>query len=216
MEYQAAMGSDRVSESTLGDVTNLRADVRVAVDAVRREQLAEARHYGQRWFPEGSREDAASFVRGLLRSARRRVIIADPYLGALQLGQFLYALHGSELNVSLLTTKLAFNPKPDEAKRSLLEAFKLSLSDLSKHQQFVPKVSIISSSRLHDRFLVVDDNVWFVGNSLNSLGEKASMIVRLPNPNEVIDRLQDLAAHAQSLDAYIGQLPKAGEGKPKE
>lgn len=216
MEYDVAGGSVLESKSILGEVTNASAGVRVAAETRRRERLANAKYYGQSWFPENSRTEAAHFVRELLRAARSRVIIADPYLGALQLGQFLYVLHGSEVNVTLLTTKLAFKPTQPETKRGLLEAFKHSLNDLNKSQQLVPEVSVISSSSLHDRFLVVDDDVWFVGNSLNSLGEKASMIVRLPNPDEVIERLQVLASKGPSLDSYIGKLLKATTGRSEE
>jgi hypothetical protein len=45
---------------------------------------------------------------------------------------------------------------------------------------------------LHDRFLVVDGAVWFSGNSLNAIGQRESMIVKLPDPSPVIDRLNQL------------------------
>lgn len=212
MEYQAAMGSEVASKSVLGEVRNPGANVRVAVEARKRERKDEATHDGQRWFPEGSREEAALFIRDLLRTARSRVMIADPYLATLQLGQFLYAVHGSEVSATLLTTKLAFRPTPPQARLDLVEAFKLSLQHLSGHQQLSPKVCIIPSSSLHDRFLVVDDEVWIVGSSLNSLGEKASMVVRLPNPDEVIDQLQALIAQAPDLDTYISELSSASTG----
>jgi hypothetical protein len=211
MEYEGTMGSEVASNSILGEVKNPGAGVRVAAEARKRERLAEAKQAGQHWFAEGSRAEAAQLVRELLRAARTRVIVADPYLGALQLGQFLYAVHGSEVSVTLLTTKHAFNPRPNssDTKSSLLKAFEQSLDDLNKHQQLTPDVRVISSSSLHDRFLVVDDDVWFVGNSLNSLGAKASMIVKLPDPNEVIERLHVLTEAAPKLDAYIDKASRA-------
>lgn len=212
MEYQAAMGSELVSNSVLGEVLDHSASARVATEARKREVLSDAERYGQHWFPENSRSEAAQLIRELLRAARFRVMIADPYLGDLQLGQFLYAVHGNEVSVTLLITKLAFNPTTSQTKLELLNRFKASLATLSTYQQFVPQVKVLSSSSLHDRFLVVDNNVWFVGNSLNSLGEKASMIVRLPNPNEVIERLQTLGATARSLDDYIQKLSRGGTG----
>ena len=54
--------------------------------------------------------------------------------------------------------------------------------------------------------------MWIAGSSLNSLGEKASMVVRLPNPDEVIDRLQDLMAKAIDLEAYISELSSTSTG----
>lgn len=216
MEYQAAMGSELASKSIFGEVMNPGPSVRVAFEARKREKLADAKHFGQHWFPQGSRDEAAHFIRELLRAARSRVIIADPYLGALQLGQFLYTVHGSEVSVILMTTKLAFNSKSSETKLSLLEAFQRSLEVLNKHQQLKPEVRVIPSSNLHDRFLVVDDDVWFMGNSLNSLGEKASLIVRLPNPDEVIRQLQELSSKASTLDEYIGKLSRADTGRVEE
>ncbi len=67
MEYQAAPGSELVSTSILGEVKDPGVNVRVETEARLRERRAEAKHYGQRWFPEKSREEAAAFVRDLLR-----------------------------------------------------------------------------------------------------------------------------------------------------
>lgn len=39
---------------------------------------------------------------------------------------------------------------------------------------------------IHDRFLVIDNNVWFSGNSLNRLGERASLLIYLPEPTAVL------------------------------
>ncbi len=126
----------------------------------------------------------------------------------MQLGQFLYALHGDEVRVTLLTTKLAFTPprNSDHTRLYMLEEFKCSLEQLNKYQKLIPDVRVIAASSLHDRFLIVDDKVWVIGNSLNSLGEKASMVVRLPDPYEVIERLLELAANAPDLDKYIDNV----------
>lgn len=208
MEYQASMGSGVASKSIIGDVKNPGASVRVNEEAMKREKTVYANHYGQRWLPEGSREEAANFIQDLLRSARSKVMIADPYLSALQLGQFLYVLHGDEVELTLLTTKLAFKSNPPATKLDLLKDFKHRLGELNRHQRLVPDVRVISANSLHDRFLVVDSDVWFIGNSLNSLGEKASMIVRLPDPDQVINRLQELSSKSLTLDDYIGKVSK--------
>lgn len=206
-EYQAAPGSEVVSQTIMGKVDSSGNGYRVNKEERKREIAAAAKYYGQRWFPAGSREQALHFIRELLRAANSRVIIADPYLGALQISQFLYVIHGSEVAVTLLTTKNAFI-KDEEQNAEPLTEFTDALVDLKRYQKLIPTVGIIPVSKLHDRFLVVDDDVWFIGNSLNSLGEKASMIVCLPNPNEVIDRLQELMVEAQNLDEYIDKRAK--------
>lgn len=212
VEYEAAVGSERLAPITHGEVKAPSHNFRVNSEARKREKRADANHYGQRWFTNGSRAEASHFIRELLRDARSRVIIADPYLGHLQLDQFLYTMHGQEMDLTLLTTKLAFSPKhnSNETKLGLLEAFDSNLKNLQKNQCLVPKVKVISISTLHDRFLVVDDDVWFLGNSLNSLGEKASMIVRVPDPDEVITKLSELSKSSPDLTSYIKKVSKNG------
>lgn len=216
MEYQAAVEQEVASHSILGEVTSPGPGARVEAEAQRRERLAFAKQYGQRWFPDNSREEAAHFVRELLRAARFRVVIVDPYLGALQLGQFLYVIHGSEVNVTLLTTALAFEATGTESRKDQLQIFSKQLAHLKDIQRLEPDVRVVPSSKLHDRFMVVDNEVWFVGNSLNSLGVKASMIVRLPNPDEVIDRLKVLQLDAPSLANYIDEVDRSASGQSPE
>ena len=206
MEYQAAVEQEVASHSILGEVTSPGPGARAEAEAQRRERLAFAKQYGQRWFPNNSREEAAHFVREVLRAARFRVVIVDPYLGALQLGQFLYVIYGSEVNVTLLTTALAFEATATESRKDQLQIFSKHLADLKDMQRLEPEVRVVPASKLHDRFMVVDNEVWFVGNSLNSLGVKASMIVRLPNPDEVIDRLESLRIGAPTLADYIDEV----------
>ncbi|WZB72107.1 VPA1262 family N-terminal domain-containing protein [Achromobacter xylosoxidans] len=199
-----------------GEVTSPDPGARVAAEARKRERIALAKQYGQRWFRDNSREEAADFVRGLLRAARFRVVLVDPYLGALQLGQFLYVIYGSEVNVTLLTTALAFEATATASRKSQLQDFSKHLANLKDIQRLEPEVRVVPASKLHDRFMVVDNEVWFVGNSLNSLGVKASMIVRLPNPDEVIDRLEVLRLDAPSLANYIDEVGRSVSGQSPE
>ena len=39
----------------------------------------------------------------------------------------------------------------------------------------------------HDRFIIVDDNVWLSGNSLADIGKRASILVKLQNPKEILN-----------------------------
>ena len=63
--------------------------------------------------------------------------------------------------------------------------------------------------RLHDRFLVVDGRVWFLGISLNALGSKASMILMVPDPEPVLDRLRERITKAAPFDKYREERTKA-------
>jgi len=210
MEYQAAQRSQLASHSLIGDEPRIpNVNARIAIAVSRREKLANAKQYGQRWFPDGSREEAMRFIQGELKQAKSKVMIADPYLAGLQLGQFLYAVNPETTSVTLLTSGLAFKSKEQEP--SKIDNFSQKLAQLEKDIKIAAKVYVLQSSILHDRFLLIDDSVWFLGNSLNTLGDKASLIVKLPNPDEVIGQLEGMLKQATSFEDYKKRQAKGQE-----
>ena len=68
-----------------------------------------------------------------------------------------------------------------------------------------PKICVLpgKSSRVHDRFLVIDGEVWLSGNSLSTLGQRAGMIVKLPDPDPVIRRLEAFWQDAKVLSEWL-------------
>jgi hypothetical protein len=214
MEYMASSRSHLPTTSVVGDESSTpNVNARVGIAASQREKYASGKQYGQRWFANSSRIEAMRFVQGEIAKARTRVMVADPYLAGLQLGQFLYAVNGDAVKVVLLTSCLAFKSK--ESETPLWEDFKCRLDQLAKDVKVTAEVRVLAASDLHDRFLVIDDTVWFLGNSLNALGDKASMIVKLPNPDEVIDQLETMLEHAESFDRYRENQLKAIPGTTK-
>ena len=223
IEYQAAQRSSLSTQNLIGEAARIpNVSGRIATAVAHREKIASAKQYGQCWFSDGSREEALRFVQGELRRARTRVMIADPYLAGLQLGQFLYAVNPEIVSVTLLTSGLAFKTMKQIASKgdfwqcvkeklgfhsrkqgpSKMDDFNKRLAELERVAKVTAKTYVLRPSILHDRFLVIDDAVWFLGNSLNTLGDKASMIVKLPNPDEVIDQLEGILKQATPFDDY--------------
>lgn len=205
MNYTA---SSRLSpvESTIGErsiPTN--AIVRVGKASTERDKKAKAKQYGQRWFDNGSREEAMRFIQGEIGKAQSQVIVADPYLGSLQLDQFLYAVNGDIVEVVLLTSSQAFS----RPKSQSIDDFKKRLANLKKYANVSVDVHIIASTILHDRFLVIDQEAWFLGNSLNALGDKSSMIVKLPDPADVVHKLKAMLRQATSFEKFAAKQSKS-------
>lgn len=211
MEYQAARGSSPLAtQSLVGEAARVpNAAGRIAVAAAHREKIANAKRYGQRWFPDGSRKEAMDFIQDELKRAKSRVIVADPYLAGLQLVQFLYAVNPETVLVTLLTSIRAFKSKGKVLSR--IEGFSRQLAQLKKHTKVSANTYVLQSAVLHDRFLVIDGEVWFLGNSLNTLGDKASLILKLPNPDEVIGQLENMLKKAIPFDDY-----RQRHAKPQE
>ncbi len=169
--------------------------------------MAEAKHYQQYWFEPGQRAKAAKIIRNLIGKVQETLLIADPYFGALQVPQFLYAVQMSQVKITVLTSRLAFeadeesndNEQTHQAITQKLAMLDRSVTQLQELGNPNCKVMVMpgKTPKLHDRFMLIDNNVWLIGSSLNALGNRASMMMKLPNPKPVKDSLEDMLSSAK-------------------
>jgi len=189
---------------------------RVAVATNKREKESLGDQFGQRWFGSGERRDAISFIHSLIGNAKKRVLITDPYFGVLQVPQFLFSTRHSDVEIEILTSRLAFESTfSSEDKKELQKKLDLKLIEkLDKFSEHIEQIKGAGNSEvqvkvlpgkkpiLHDRFLVVDDTIWFLGNSLNTLGDRSSLIIKLPYPDEILLELEDMLSRADDFSTY--------------
>ena len=171
----------------------------------RRTRQQAARDQDQNWFDRAP-ADAAQFVRKKIGDARIRVFVVDPYFDYRGLLAFGHARRRPGVSLRILTSARglkeasAHGPNTDSGSlllRTLDETFKIPSTR--------PEIRVLSGKvpPVHDRFLVVDGNVWFSGNSFSTLGERAGMIVRLPDPEPVIARLEAFWRQAPNLPGWL-------------
>lgn len=65
------------------------------------------------------------------------------------------------------------------------------------------RVMIGGRPEVHDRFLLVDNNLWLLGSSLNEFGSRGTMIVPVIYPTFIEDRLEDNWRRAVSLKDWV-------------
>ncbi|UXJ50308.1 VPA1262 family N-terminal domain-containing protein [Pseudomonas citronellolis] len=154
-----------------------------------RQRTLAAEGLGQKWLHR-NQEEATNFVRQLIGTARRRVWIIDPYFATAELFSFAAATAYLNTEVMILTGASTALAKPDEHEndKEVGEVMLLNTSQ-SNMQHIQVRVMTGAMPTVHDRFLVIDDDVWFTGNSLNSLGERAGMMIKLPAPGPVIEKI---------------------------
>lgn len=147
----------------------------------------------QRWFGDDP-EEATNFIHGLVSKAKRRLLIVDPYAATREL--FNYALATSRLSVDItvLTSSECLKQKIDQETEigDQLEEVRQRLQD--DHPELSLEVLVMSGSRpaIHDRFVVIDDEIWMIGPSLNELGTRGGMALRVPYPEEVAKRIAEV------------------------
>jgi len=185
------------SSSVIGlegeSVTSRDPTMRFHQSSERRRRQRLSKQQELQWFD--NRETAVRFIRERIGRAQSVVFIVDPYADGKDLFDFGHFITRREIQLRLLTSRLAF--QDDETMRASLKEAILSFAERGVP---LPEVRILRGAKsppLHDRFLVIEGDVWLSGNSLNNIGERASVILKLPDPSSVLERLERLFEQAQ-------------------
>ena len=114
---------------------------------------------------EGQYYDGFVFVNSLICAAKKRVIIIDGYADSGVLDFFI---------------------KSKKGMRKVVICHKIERIDDEVLQRFIKQygeITIKEDKSYHDRFLIVDDDIYILGTSLNSLGNKTSTITKTDQYN---------------------------------
>ena len=105
-------------------------------------------------FYDGQIFDAYVFVADLIKSAKRSLVLIDNYV---------------DESVLMLLSKRSTSVTAEIRTGHLSRQLQL---DIQKHNSQYPLVNIVQIHNIHDRFLIVDDDVYHIGASLKDLGKK--------------------------------------------
>lgn len=168
-----------------------------------RKQRQEGQRFGQQWF-HGNQQEAEQFVRNLVTQARTRVIIVDPYFGVRELFNFAVATSHPQTKVCILSSAEVLKEKDPIDPN--YEVGELLLKQLQQNSQLGHlSIHVMTGHRpeIHDRFLIIDDEVWLSGNSLNEIGNRAGVIVKLPYPQPIVANIEDILNRCPYLSAWV-------------
>ncbi len=124
-------------------------------------------------FATGCVWDAWSYVSQLVRSAKQRIILIDNFV---------------DERVLLLLTKRADGVSATIHSRYIQQF----LLDLEKHNgQYEPIGFVQTPHKSHDRFLIIDDEVYLMGASIKDMGTSLCAITRLEmKPDTIMSLLR--------------------------
>ncbi|MEI6696961.1 MAG: RhuM family protein [Bacteroidota bacterium] len=125
-------------------------------------------------FYDGQIFDAWQFVSGLIKDAKQNIILIDNYIDDTVLA--LLSKRQAEVTATIYTAKV--NHQLD--------------IDLKRHNAQYPPIQIISFTKSHDRFLIIDNEVvYHIGASLKDLGKKWFAFSRIKlDAKEMIQQLE--------------------------
>lgn len=122
-------------------------------------------------FFDGQIFDAYKFASDLIKSARQSLVLIDNYV---------------DESVLLMLSKRQPRVTATIYTQRITPQFRL---DLDRHNDQYPPVDVRTCKLSHDRFLIVDDAVYYIGASLKDLGKKWFAFSKLSLPAEMITNL---------------------------
>lgn len=105
-------------------------------------------------FFDGQVFDAHTFVADLIRLAKKSIILVDNYIDDTVLTQL--SKSNKEVKIYILTKNISSQIK----------------LDVKKYSEQYSKIDLIEFTLSHDRFLIIDDDIFHIGASLKDLGKK--------------------------------------------
>lgn len=126
-------------------------------------------------FYDGEMLEPFGFINGLIRSAKRRIVLIDNYVDETVLLRLAERRRG--VSAQILTRQ----PSP-----SFAQALELH------NRQYEP-VALRLFTRSHDRFLIIDDGVYHIGASIKDLGKKWFAFCKMEvGADEVLERIEPM------------------------
>lgn len=125
------------------------------------------------FFFEGQIFDAYSLISDLIRKATSRIVLIDNYVD----DRILKVLTKRKEGVSSI---IYTDPRHSQIS-----------NDLRRHNAQYPRIEVRHCTNVHDRFLIVDNTVYFIGGSIKDLGKKIVAFSQMhQNPDDILSKLR--------------------------
>ena len=125
----------------------------------------------QKIFFNGEIYDSYSLIIELISDANNKIIIIDNYIDKSILDMLVYKKE--KVSVELVTS-----------------SYYLTKLDINKFNKQYPNLNIKYSNIFHNRFIIIDDNLYHIGYSLKDLGKKCFAINKIED-KEYLKRILD-------------------------
>lgn len=125
------------------------------------------------FFFEGQIFDAYTLISDLIRKATTRIILIDNYVD----DRILKVLTKRKEGVA---GTIYTDPRHSQIN-----------NDLRRHNAQYPPIEVRNCTNVHDRFLIIDNTVYFIGGSIKDLGKKIVAFSQMQqNPDDILSRLR--------------------------
>lgn len=128
---------------------------------------------------EQLKSSAKNTLRELINRSRETCYLCDPYFNSKDLIEYAFYIKNSNVTLRILNSKQFLSKEEAKNIKGVLETYN------SNPYGKIEVRTLRGDSILHDRFLIADKNVWFVGSSFNEFGNRATAIVKVPESSDI-------------------------------
>lgn len=136
-----------------------------------------------------NKAQAKACVERMISMAEKNVVIADPYFSKNQFDEYIAPLNNSELQISIVNCKeqmeevASARTKASGVKVTWQEVISELGAAVTAYNAGGKSKAIVyciqGQGRLHDRFVLTDNEGWIIGSSLSEFGGRGCSIVKL-------------------------------------
>lgn len=168
----------------------------------------------QKWF-RAQAADAAAELRALVGPAAQEVLVVDPYFTGEDLLRFLMAIQNPSVPVRVLVGGHHLErPTRDGVEHGDVLARRITEArDPGRMNPLRIRVMRGATPAIHDRFLLVGDELRLLGSSLNSFGDRGTMILRVPDPQPVLIDIEKVWSEAADFENWLEARKKSRGGR---
>ena len=98
--------------------------------------------------------------------------------------EFAFSIKNSQIPVEIITS---FASTSLNKSLSFAKILKNNIDKNKNINNINAYIMLGDKPAFHDRFIIVDDNVWLSGNSLADIGKRASILVQLKYPRQILN-----------------------------
>lgn len=120
------------------------------------------------------KENAKSIIREIINNANDTCYLCDPYFNSMDIIEFAFHIKNSGVKINILNSKEAVSKVEVQKIAAVIKEYN------DKPFSNIEVRILRGNSILHDRFIVTDKNVWFIGSSFNEFGNRATCIAKVP------------------------------------
>jgi len=149
------------------------------------------------------RKQSKKIIHEIINKSNDSCYICDPYFNVNDLVNYAFYIKDTSVDIRILNAKEYIDKKAANDLRNAINDY-----NDKPYQKIELRLLRGDKSILHDRFIVSDKDVWYIGTSLNQIGDRVTVISKVPNSSNTliireIEKWFFDDKYTSSLDNYL-------------